>query len=273
MRRRIGHAVASCVLLCTSAAVLSAGTQDGSATVIVRVTVSLQIYDDETRPQMLNRAMRMAKEQAVKNAFQADITAMNVVLGNREIVNWTQQHAEGLVTDCRLVQGSQSISLEAYSAQYDVSVARSAGVPDRSFAIDLVLGRARFRPGEALSLAMTATVDAFLHVFSLTDHGQVIWLSDDYPTGVPALAGQPLRYPHPRDGSLSLDLPTGLNRQSEAVWVIGFRRKPTAIVGPAVWSQLSKAVQGFPIADVFRELSRFARDEWSQQVVAYEIIR
>lgn len=159
---------------------------------------------------------------------------------------------ESTVTICRLrLQGEIS-----FNGQIDPSFHLS-DAPDAPLGPD----RRSYRDGEAVSLAFTATKDAYLYAFNWDDADRLSIFFPARPKNENfAKSGTVLRVPKDGEGvRYRAVLPKGFDRSTERVVILATQEKLTLPIGS--------------MADVMRRLALLERRQWTLQVIPYEILR
>lgn len=206
----------------------------------VRNVTARASMEERTQVQARNRALQLARDEAVRSAFGTTILS-NFLMNQSELVrNGKIEHANDdavkfilesagarVLKEVVLSEGAENTAREGAKPRYDYVVAIDAlvvkdkGNPDPDFAITVNSVRESYRHGDKMTLELIATQDCYVNVFSLGADGLVYHVfPNSYEKGNRLREGIRRTIPGSSMYSLSVELPEGKNAASETILVV-----------------------------------------------------
>jgi hypothetical protein len=247
----------------------------------------ITIGDNQTLGEAKRAALNEALRKAVEKANGVQITGKTVLENSQVAVDLVQAFAEGLIVDQEIIDNRPEVMGTGgkFFVNWKVRVKARVTPPkvvrhDPNFTTDVSLEKSVFTEGENLVLSVTATRDAYIHVFNVGSDGAVTTLVPNrYHRDKLVRAGTTFRFPsadEQRQGiRLTATLPAGMPSSEEKVTVIA-TRQDVDLVGTDFQEAVFKVYDGQTtglITSLNEKLSKLADADWFQDVAAYRIFK
>jgi hypothetical protein len=171
------------------------------------------------------------------------------------------------------------LPVTVYRARVRVRVAEEKGAPDPDFRVAVTLTRERFRPGEEMTIAVTASKPCFATVLCLTAADTVVVLLPHRYRSARAVApGDTLRLPDRDEYAMGIRYrvvpPPGRARAVERIKVVATRQEVAFSVGQeqaGVYTQVP--TRQAALVELMRWLAPIPRGERAEAQVSYEVVQ
>jgi len=228
-----------------------------------------------TDAQAKRGALNDARAKAVEEAAGVRVDASSLYSSGLERAHFLQTLSHGYIVEeevlAWVLDSYQKAPTDAPIPRYRVRLRARVAVPpppeNPGFAVTARLNRTAFAAGEAATLELTASRDAWLYVVNITaDDTATLLLPNRWqPQHRYTAKGKPLVFPAPECG-VCLDMQPLPDdpETAEAFLVLGFAEKP------ALEAALT-AGRPYPLAEFYRKLTAFPLHQAALQVVPYTV--
>ncbi len=258
---------------------------------IVAVTVVAEglvpFQSDLSLNEVRGRARDEARRNAIEQAVGVFVRGKSVVHNSQIVDELILSVARGVIEEEQWVEeGIREVRDEKHpgspGAAYHVKLkaqVRPVRVERRAdFTVHGSLDKQIYRNGEEASIKIRSSQPAYVHLFSVTQDGNVtLLLPNRFHAGSLLAADQDLIFPS--DGlravgvKLRVVMPAGAKKATEYIKVIA-TRKPIRLVkeetGEGVFHTFS-GTEGGMIQDVIRRLAQLDDEDWTEATLPYEV--
>lgn len=202
--------------------------------------ISGRLSLDEVKRQAIDAALAEAVRQVVGTKIEGTQQAVSGEGLEGRFLTVALSSAAGKVVDYRVVsEGIVSVPdvdgrpVSRYRGRVSALVAEEVGRPDPSFSVGLSMNRPSFvvpasGDGEEMIATVTATQDAFVTLFIVTEDTVQVVLPSVYAQDNRIAKGTPLQFPSARQRAMSMTLsaylPPGRDRAHEVMVAVATKR-------------------------------------------------
>ena len=233
-------------------------------------------------------AKRASQEAARRDAIQrgvgVHVTGITLIRNNQLADDLIRTVARGMIVEEQILeQGLKIETAKGTPASYRTRIkARVVSLPskhDANFSVYVRLNHSLFRHGEHAEIRISATQDAYLYVFNVTEDDHITTLVPNrYLSDTFLKTGTEFIFPPDslvkRSIQLSTLLPSGKEHATEKIKIIASRHPLgmlTHQAPEAVFDEHPKTDTRM-LQDLIRTLSTLDPDEWAEDTAAYEIV-
>lgn len=229
-------------------------------------------------------SLEAARRDAIQRGVGVSVTGVTVVRNAQLADDLIRTVVRGMIVEEQILE--QGLSVEAakgtpgsYRTRIKARVVGSPGKHDANFSVYARLNRSLFRHGEHAEIRISATQDAYMYVFNVTEDDQITtlvpnrYLSDNF-----LKTGTEFIFPPDslvkRGIQLSTLLPLGKEHATEKVKVI-VSRHPLGMLThqapEAIFDEHQKTDTSM-LQGLIRTLSTLDTGEWAEDTAVYEIV-